>query len=899
VKTFLRWWLRTLFTCATLSITAVDREKLPIAENAIVHFSAVDIATQESWPLDGQWNFYWHEFISPTGAAPATKPILLKVRGTWRGAMYEGNPLPAAGWGSYRLLRIMGKQRGDIAVRIPKIGTAYRFFANGQLVATMGEPGSERSTTKARVQPQTVRLPAPDAAGNIVLIFHVANFNDRHGGIWQTMRIGTTMQLQNKQQNAYAFATFLCGAILLIGLHHFLMYLRNRHDRSHLAFSLLCFLLALRAVFEGEQFVMAWLPQLPWIWNSRVSYLTFYLSIPTGAWLLRLTFPRQFTRWVLIAALAFAAPLALLILIADPRVYTETLLTTQLVVLGLIVYAFTVIARALVARERGVKTLTVGIVMLFGSATIDILTNANILNFPDLSSFGIIGFIFAQSLLLSIRQEDAFTRLKQLAAENRDLIGSMEVKILERTATIAELNAAGDAVLNSLAEGVFLVNRDQTIGQKFSTKIVEILELDSEAIAGQTFSTIIHRVTDEALSEDARLFLSVLFNDALDDSLVMQLNPLQRIAINGLKTGTEKIVSFNFSRQRKARHIVAISVSCSDITLAEMQRLEVESREARAQRQFEIVRTLFSVHPEALQDFYGSIETEIAAIDLALKSDATIAVRERVERLFRAAHTIKGTAQLFKIDFIAAEAHRFENFLHGLLQIHSIEKSDLADVQIAYAELQNALGGFEEMISRIMLFQKDTSSTHAGAIELMRNSLYRMVTEYAENTDKEIEIHFDNFTPEVIPSRFLPGLRDALVQSVRNSLAHGIESFSERTAQGKRATGTIQIRAQTTDSAFVVTIRDDGKSFDIDAIRRQIREHHLAAEATINSLIDDQLIDYIFTPGFSTAEHSDSIAGRGAGMDVIKYKIQQLGGEIRIAWRKKQFTEFTFVFPKK
>lgn len=889
----------TLLACATLSIAAIDRAQQPVARNAIVDFSTVDIAAQESWPLDGQWDFYWHEFISPTGAAPATKPILLKVRGTWRGAMYAGNPLPAAGWGSYRLLLMVGKQRGDISVRIPKIGTAYRFFANGQLVATMGEPGTERAATKARVQAQTVRLPAPDAAGRIVLVFHVANFNDRHGGIWQTMRIGETMQLQSKQQNGYALATFLCGAILLIGLHHFLMYLRNRHDRSHLAFSLLCFLLSMRAIFEGEQFALAWLPQLPWVWNSRIGYLTFYLSIPTGAWLLRLTFPRQFTRWIFIATLGFVAPLALLILFTDPRVYTETLLTTQLFVLGLIVYAFTVIARALVARERGVKTLTVGIVMLFGAATSDILTNANILNLPDLSSIGIIGFIVAQSLLLSIRQEDAYARLKQLAAENRDLIGSMEVKILERTATIAELSAEGDAVLNSLAEGVFLVNHDQIIGQKFSKKILEILELEHAVIAGQAFSAIIHRVTGEALSEDARLFLKVLFDDTMDDSTVMPLNPLQRIVIYGLKSGAEKIVSFNFSRQRKARHVVAVAVSCRDITLAEKQRLEVESREARAQQQFEIVRTLFNVQPEALQAFTGSIAAEIEAIELAINRDTVIAMRERVERIFRATHTIKGTAQLFKIDFIAAEANRFETCLHDVLQRNSIENSALIDIQIAYAELQKSFGAFEETISHIMHFQKEAAGMHVDTIELMCNSLRHLVSEHTQNTNKKIQIRFVNFTAAVIPNRYAAPLRDALVQSVRNSLAHGIESPIERTTQGKNETGTIQISAEATASAVLITIRDDGQSFDVDAIRRQIRKRHLADEATVNALSDDQAIDYIFKPGFSTAEKSGIIAGRGVGMDVIRAKIQQLGGEIRIAWRKKQFTEFTFVFPKK
>lgn len=868
------------------------------AEHAVIDFSQTTISAGDTVALDGRWNFYWQEFISPEGNS-RTQPVEAPVRGTWKGLPYEKTALPADGWASYQLLILLGQNRGDLALKIGNIGTAYKLFANGTLVAAQGNPAISAGQSVPRTIPTLAKLPPPDASGRILLVVHISNYDDRHGGIWQTIRLGHAADMLRSVNNEYALAAFLFGAIFLIGLHHFFMFLRRTSDVSNFAFALLCLLLALRALVEGNRYLMVLLPDFPWVWNSRLAYLTFYAALPLSVWFLRIIFSRQFHQWIFVTAVVVSVPACLAVLILPPRLYTETLTGFQIFALLMILYGIVAVVRAIFAGERGARTLAVGLAGLFAGATIDILTVANILNFPELAPFGLIGFILAQSAVLSMRQEDAYDRLETLAGENKELIESMEVKIIERTATIAELSAEGDAVLNALNEGVFLINREKIVGSKFSQKIFEILELEPEELSGKPFAEIVLKITGENLSEDARLFLNVLFNANMEDDMVEQLNPLRKIRIRGLKSAGEKIIDFSFTRQKRKQGIMGAFVSCKDITADEALKAELEKREIRANRQLEIVRTLFSVNPEALQAFYGSIENEIEDIDAALSPESTLDLHGRIEQVYRATHTIKGSAQLFKIGFIADQAHAFENRLQELMHDAALQNLDMIAVHMGYAELQKALEEFEDMIRKILHFQREASGMHMNAIDVLRESLPKMVNEICEKLGKKADLRYENFSAEHIPRRYAPALRDALVQCVRNSLAHSIEIPGERLKKGKRESAEILISVAEHGTELTVTVRDDGSSFDIEAIKKRAAGKNLKSAGELADMTDQDAINLIFTPGFSTAEPGGAYSGRGAGMDIVARKIRQIGGKIRIAWRKEQFAEFAFALPQK
>ncbi len=878
-----------------------------LAKDGVIDLRHSDFSGSETWLLNGDWKFYWHKFISPsTKAAEEIEgpSIPLEVPGYWRGRLFVGAPLPRYGWGSYRLRIQLPPKTPALSLQIGAVGTAYRLYANGELIAQAGVVGKDAAATEPAIRIRTANLPQADAANSITLVMHIANYDDKNGGIWRAVKFGPTPIIEAQHQRSQLLDIFLIGALSLIGLHHLFLFLRSRKEPAQLALALICLDFALRTALEESLLIYLVFPDASWYTVFRFAYLTFYIGAPLVVWFLREIFPLHFHRRVFQGSVIFMGIMSAVVVFSPPAIYTETLVVAQTFVLFLIVYSSIGIFRAMLAKEPGARTLGFALLILFLTISFQMI----LVHYPlvardvgayEFSLWAFLLLILAQSLVLGMRQERAYTALVHLTNENKSLIASMDRKIIERTATIAELNAEGDAVLDSLNEGVFLLNAERKIGLKFSTKLLDIFELESEDIAGVTFDDFIAKATLAPMTDDTRIFLNVLFNPVMDDMAACDLNPLQKMPITSRSSGKKRIVSFNFTRQWYNKKIRAVFVSVKDITADEALKVQLAESTAKAQAQQEIVHTLFSVKGESLRTFYESIAQEMADIEDALNPEDTLDNKLRVEKVFRAAHTIKGSAQLFQVHFIANAAHNFETALQEVRERDSIENIDLLGVQVAIADFYQALDEFEVAIERMRRFKNETESIQFSAVDLLRTALPRLVVDLSEKLDKKVRLEFENFTTESIPREFVAALRDCLVQTLRNALTHSIELPRERAALGKNEDGLITIAVRETKETLDVVVRDDGRSFDIAAIKRRAVERGLIRESDAAALDDKKALDFIFESGFSTAVPGGVTAGRGVGMEVIAKKIKQLGGTIRIDWQVGIFTEFTFALPKK
>jgi two-component system chemotaxis sensor kinase CheA len=140
-------------------------------------------------------------------------------------------------------------------------------------------------------------------------------------------------------------------------------------------------------------------------------------------------------------------------------------------------------------------------------------------------------------------------------------------------------------------------------------------------------------------------------------------------------------------------------------------------------------------------------------------------------------------------------------------------------------------------------------------------------------------------------------IKNVLIQLLRNSLAHGIEPPDERIAAGKEPAGTISISASHDESgALRLCFSDDGRGLDPERLRRRALESGIISDPA--EIDDAAAVGLIFHPGFSTAEHSDEVAGRGVGMDIIKqHVVDESHGEIGIRSDPGRYLEFELTFP--
>jgi two-component system sensor histidine kinase and response regulator WspE len=132
---------------------------------------------------------------------------------------------------------------------------------------------------------------------------------------------------------------------------------------------------------------------------------------------------------------------------------------------------------------------------------------------------------------------------------------------------------------------------------------------------------------------------------------------------------------------------------------------------------------------------------------------------------------------------------------------------------------------------------------------------------------------------------------------LRNSIDHGIELPEQRIAAGKPPVGQIVIDAKHRAGMLSVTIRDDGRGVDLEKLRTKIVERQLTAPETAKALTENELLEFLFLPGFSTASKVTEYSGRGVGLDVVQGIIRQVGGTVRLTSKFGEGTTFHLILP--
>ncbi|MBF0236274.1 MAG: chemotaxis protein CheA [SAR324 cluster bacterium] len=172
--------------------------------------------------------------------------------------------------------------------------------------------------------------------------------------------------------------------------------------------------------------------------------------------------------------------------------------------------------------------------------------------------------------------------------------------------------------------------------------------------------------------------------------------------------------------------------------------------------------------------------------------------------------------------------------------------------------------------------------------------MYRVVWDTANKTGKKIELDLIGEETE-IDRMMVDTLHDPLVHMIRNSCDHGIELPEERLAVGKPETGRIRLEARHQGGSILIEIADDGRGIPADKIRNKALQKGLMTAH--QELSDSQIIQFIFHPGFSTAEKVTDVSGRGVGMDVVKQTIDSLRGKVDIVSTPGQGSRFTIRLP--
>ena len=203
-------------------------------------------------------------------------------------------------------------------------------------------------------------------------------------------------------------------------------------------------------------------------------------------------------------------------------------------------------------------------------------------------------------------------------------------------------------------------------------------------------------------------------------------------------------------------------------------------------------------------------------------------------------------------------------------------------------------GGLAQLERNMRELQESVMRVRMLPISFVFSRFPRMVRDLAQRLGKQIELKLTGETTE-LDKTVLEKIGDPLVHLVRNSIDHGIETPEVRIAASKPAAGTVHLDACHRGGNIAVEVSDDGAGLDSARILAKARERGLIGPA--DSLSDQQVHELIFVPGFSTADHTTDLSGRGVGMDVVRRNIKELGGTIEIRTERGRGSRFLITLP--
>jgi len=226
--------------------------------------------------------------------------------------------------------------------------------------------------------------------------------------------------------------------------------------------------------------------------------------------------------------------------------------------------------------------------------------------------------------------------------------------------------------------------------------------------------------------------------------------------------------------------------------------------------------------------------------------------------------------------------------------VEQFEGANFGDAVAALvAELHRASTSLDQVSKEI---QASVMSIRMVPVKSVFSKFPRMLRDLAKGSGKKIELQMVGEETEIDKS-LIEELGDPLIHLIRNSADHGIELPEVRKAAGKPETGLVVLRARHEGDSVVVEIEDDGKGIDPVIIKAKAVEKGLITQERADVLTNDEIINLIFAPGFSTAATITDISGRGVGMDVVRSNVRRLNGSVLVNSVPGKGSLFTLKLP--
>lgn len=456
-------------------------------------------------------------------------------------------------------------------------------------------------------------------------------------------------------------------------------------------------------------------------------------------------------------------------------------------------------------------------------------------------------------------------------------------------------------ILNTVKEGLILLDPQLSVGSQFSSSINRILQ--HEVSANMPFMPILKELVSADIYASAEDYIRLLFGNKVKENLMLSLNPLTQVKVQSQNDSTPRYLSFQFNRIVEDKRVLHLLVTVQDVTEQVTQADELAAIKGQSNINLELLQRLLQADTFQLRLFLNNAHTGMEALNAILANADKRAANhgDLANQCFRIIHAIKGESAAMGLETIETQAHQFEEHLVSLRKKSNWDAQEILSLPVMLSAMLDQIRQIETIVNVIQVNRQANSDAPKPptASTSVSSNLKRLAEQVSQNQNKNVQLKLNLDLLDDMDAKTVHQLQQIGIQLVRNGICHGIEPANVRLAKGKSAHGEISISTRmNTEGVIDFIVRDDGQGIVPSRIRTAMLASGRYSNSIVNQLSDKEIVGKLFEPGFSTATDTDKDAGRGVGMDLVQSLINEIGGELKIDTKPDVFTQFAFRISK-
>jgi signal transduction histidine kinase len=445
----------------------------PHPENGILDLRNEVINEKYVVRLNGEWEFYWKKLLRPHNfidISPTEPDTFVRVPSYWTEAKIKGNSPEGHGFATYRLTILLPPgEKPALGLDVKVIDSSYDLYINGIFLGNNGAPGNNAVATVPGYSPAIYRFYA--TSDTVEILFNVANFHHRRGGIWLPVEFGSFKHIQSVAAKNFGRAISTVSVLVAFTFFFLFFFLIYPRDGTSLFFALTLFGLATRSLFTNQMLILLFADP-GWQWMVRLEYVSLYATVVGAFWFLYYIYKAAYLRYSAIVASVVFSVLTIATLSLNVNTFSYFTFPSYLAVL--VVCSNAIIFSSLnLLRNRGLLDAAYFagfMILVYGSIHDTILALVNISGSGNyILSEVIILFILIQAGLLIYKWVASFLEKERLRQELENLNRDLEKIVQKRTTELfSAKNQAEDLSRQLRAQNQNLTETIQLKNKVFS-----------------------------------------------------------------------------------------------------------------------------------------------------------------------------------------------------------------------------------------------------------------------------------------------------------------------------------------------------------------------------------------------------------------------------------------------